>query len=469
VLVAACAPGALANPLVAGDHPDPSLIREADGWYTASTSGGWLPAFPILHSRDLRHWRQVGSVLARRPSWAAEDFWAPELQRRGGRVFAYYAALARDGRRCIAVASARAVRGPYRDHGPLACSRVGEIDPLPVTDEHGSDWLVWKRDGNSAGLPTPIVAAPLAPGGLSLAGPPVELFRADAPWERELVEAPELFRRRGLFYMVYSARRCCGRTCNYRTGVARSRALLGPWEKRPGPLLGPDALLRCPGHASVAEGPGGPLVAYHAYARGDNANRQLLLSRLGVLADGWPALRGAAAPPASAPAQWFGFAGSRLGRGWQWPAGPRPRLRVAGGRLRLRAGVLARPALAGRLRAEVEIPSRERGARPGLAAMASGEEGVGIELRGPRAVAWRLDDGRLSLIAARRVRLPQAARLRVTVGTGVRVAVRTADGWQDLAGRMPPPRWTSGPRVALTVRGRSRGGAEFDELWIRPR
>ena len=50
-------------PVVPGDHPDPSLLRTAGGWYATATSGTWLPAFPMLHSADLQDWRQVGSVL----------------------------------------------------------------------------------------------------------------------------------------------------------------------------------------------------------------------------------------------------------------------------------------------------------------------------------------------------------------------------------------------------------------------
>ena len=193
VVAGACAPAAEANPVIPGDHPDPSIVRTASGWYATSTSDDWLPAFPVLHSRDLVHWRQVGSVLGRRPGWARNDFWAPELVRRDGRVLAYYAALARNGRRCVAGASAPRMAGPYRDHGPIICSRTGEIDPLPVTDEEGASWLIWKRDGNSRDRPTPILAAPLAPGGMSLAGTPQELFRDGAAWERHNVEAPALF------------------------------------------------------------------------------------------------------------------------------------------------------------------------------------------------------------------------------------------------------------------------------------
>ena len=404
-------------------------------------------------------------MLASRPRWVAGELWAPELQRRGGRVLAYYAARARSGRRCIAVASAVRVRGPYRDHGPLACSRVGEIDPLPVEDEYGSDWLVWKRDGNSRGRPTPILAAPLAPGGIALAAPPRELFRADTPWERGLVEAPALLRRHGLFYIVYSAGRCCGLRCSYRTGVARSRSLLGPWEKRPEPLIRADALLRCPGHASVSTGPGGaPLLAYHAYARGDSANRQFLLARLSVPAGGWPVLGASVASTARPRAQRLGF-GGRLAPGWQWPVGARPAAHVAGGRLRLRRGVLARQARSARFGARAGI-THASGTIPGVAVMGSAQDGIGVELRGRRAVAWRLEDGRRVRLGSRR--LPgRAGALRVGVGKRVRVAVRAGGRWLAVGHAADPPPWRTGPRVALS--GRGRRAAVFQGLWIRPR
>ena len=458
----------MANPVVPGDHPDPSLLQAGGGWYATSTSDDWLPAFPILRSDDLARWRQVGSVLTRRPRWAAGDFWAPELVRREGRVLVYYAARARSGRRCLAVASAARVRGPYRDHGPILCSRIGEIDPLPVIDEQGADWLVWKRDGNSRRRPTPILAAPLAPGGLSLAAPPHELFRADAPWEGGLVEAPALLRRGGTFDLVYSAGRCCGRHCNYATGVARSSSLLGPWEKRRAPILTGGSGFRCPGHVGIAPGQDGePVLAYHAYLRGDPSNRQLLISPLRFDVEGWPVVdraRGVAARP---PAARFGFA-ARLGMGWDWPVGPRPDARVAGGRLVLGRGTLTRQTGTTRFQASATVAGRSGAARAGLAVMASDGNAVGIELRGARAAAWRRDEGRLTGAGA--VALPEGpAELRVTVGATVALAVRTRGRWREVGGSQPLPRWAGGAHVALTVRGPAGTRGQFESLSIDPR
>ena len=469
VVLGACAPSAMAASVIAGDHPDPSILRAGSGWYATATSGSWLPAFPVLRSGDTRHWRQVGAVLEQRPRWAVGDFWAPELMRRDGRVLAYYAARGRSGRRCVAVASSARLRGPYHDEGPLACSGLGEIDPLPVTDEHGADWLVWKQDGNSRGQPTPILAAPLAPGGLALAGVPHELFRADAPWERGLVEAPALVRHDGMFYLLYSAGRCCGLKCNYVTGVARSRSLLGPWEKRPGPFLEDGASFRCPGHVSVAGAPGGGLLlAYHAYARNDSANRRLLIAPLGFDAGGWPAVGAAGQSAASDTPVRFGFESTRLGQGWQWPVGLRPAARAGRGALELGAGVLAQQAGTAAFSARTVVTKRRGGARPGLAVMASAANGIGVKLRGRDALAWRVDDGRRTRLGRTRVGRAERVELRVGMGASVQLAVRAHHGWRALGGKQPPPRWTSGPRVALRVSGPPVARASFDGLWISP-
>jgi len=357
----------------------------------------------------------------------------------------------------------------------MLCSRIGEIDPLPVTDEQGADWLVWKRDGNSRGEPTPILAAPLAPGGLSLAAPPHELSRADAPWEGGIVEAPALLRSGAAFYLLYSAGRCCGRHCTYATGVARSPSLLGPWEKRPAPILTGDGALRCPGHVGITRGPdGGPVLAYHAYVRGDPSNRRLLTARLSFDAAGWPVVGGAGDPTAEPEPSRFDFEAG-LGSGWEWPSGPTPAARVAAGRLVLGPGVLTRQTGTARFTATAVVTARDGLARPGLAVMAQHGNAVGVELRGARAAVWRSDEGRRS--EAGSLRLPPGRpvagagviELRVSVGTRVRLAVRVRGRWFAVGRPQPLPRWSGGAHTGLSVGGPSAARAEFDSLSIDPR
>src|ERR671910_1007971 len=102
------------NPTLAGDHPDPSVIRvDNDYWATATTSQ-WAPVFPLLHSRDLVNWEQVGAVFEKPPAWSSGSYWAPEIAHDGRRFFIYYTARKKSGPLCVAAATATRAEGPYR-------------------------------------------------------------------------------------------------------------------------------------------------------------------------------------------------------------------------------------------------------------------------------------------------------------------------------------------------------------------
>jgi len=156
--------GAISNPILPGDHPDPTIIRVGKTYWTTSTSGDWAPEFALYRSTDLHHWTAAGAVFPHTPAWAQGSFWAPELVSDGGRVLVYYVARKRGGPLCVAVATAANPAGPYEDHGPILCEADGSIDPAFVRDEMGKPFLIWKEDGNSQGKPTPIWAQPLTGG-----------------------------------------------------------------------------------------------------------------------------------------------------------------------------------------------------------------------------------------------------------------------------------------------------------------
>src|SRR5580704_10242812 len=178
------------NPVIAGDHPDPSIIRVGKDYWASSTSSAWGPLFPLLHSTDLVNWEQTGAVLPHRPDWATGDFWAPEISEFKGKFFVYYVGRQTNGRLAVAVATADNPGGPYTDRGPIIAQEDGSIDPMPVTDTNGVRYLVWKEDGNSRNQPTPIWAQRLNDNGTKLLDQPRELIRNDAPWEEGLVEGP---------------------------------------------------------------------------------------------------------------------------------------------------------------------------------------------------------------------------------------------------------------------------------------
>ncbi|HKQ99033.1 MAG TPA: glycoside hydrolase family 43 protein, partial [Pyrinomonadaceae bacterium] len=267
------------NPVMAGDYPDPSVIRAGSDYWATATTGGWAPHFSIMHSRDLVNWRVVGAVFQKPPGWVKSDFWAPEIITDRGRYFVYYTARRNDGPKkrgtlCVAVATAPAPVGPYTDHGPLVCQiserqNVGSIDPFFVRDENNDPYLIWKADGNDAepDQPTSIYAQRLSEDGTKLLGKRKEILRNNASWEKHVTEGSFIIRRGGWFYHFYSGNACCGRACDYALGVARSRKLLGPWEKNPAnPILDENDAWQCPGHGSIVTTPEGrDFLLYHAY------------------------------------------------------------------------------------------------------------------------------------------------------------------------------------------------------------
>jgi xylan 1,4-beta-xylosidase len=131
---ATLAPTPIANPVLAGDYPDPSVTKVGDTYWATATSSNWGPTFPLLKSTDLQHWSLVGHVFpGERPAWADYYFWAPEISHdANGKTYVFYTAHKRGGNLAVGVASADRPEGPYQDHGPLVGQPDGSIDGFPM-------------------------------------------------------------------------------------------------------------------------------------------------------------------------------------------------------------------------------------------------------------------------------------------------------------------------------------------------
>jgi beta-xylosidase len=502
---APAAPGnVFTNPVMPGDFPDPSVIRVGNEYWATATSSQWGPPFPLLRSTNLVDWAVVGSVLERPPAWSAGSYWAPEIATHAGRYFVYYTARKRDGPLCVAVATAASPGGPYRDHGPMVCQEAGSIDAMPITDENGQRYLVWKEDGNSRKRPTPLWAQRLSADGTQLVGEPTEILRNDQPWEGALVEGPFVMLRGGWFYMFYSGNACCGRSCDYALGVARARKLLGPWEKNPAnPILKASEDWKCPGHGSIVSDPAGrDYLLYHAYHSTDfvHVGRQGLLERVDWGgADDWPTINGGAGPSARAPAPVgaadrgveHGFADefhSAAWPGWQWPQGSEPSVRVEpadGGWLVLSprgqraqdpvGAVFGRATTTGNYVATTRVGTGlSAGVSAGLAAYGNETNAVGVALADGRVAVWQRTKGEHTAGPGIPAPAGTSLYLRLTAREGQRFRfAASGDGraWTDIGGEVSGehlPPWDLGVRVALTAGGATDAAARFDWLRIEP-
>jgi GH43 family beta-xylosidase len=470
------------NPVLPGEYPDPSVVRVGGEFFATATSDRWAPAFPVLHSRDLVSWRQVGAVLPEAPEWArGKRFWAPEITWAHGRLVVLYAGLRRAGRFCIGAATAPRGQGPWTDRGALTCRPGGAIDPVAVRREDGTDWLVWKAKGVGGGLW--IQQVDLA--ALEVVGSPVPLIAPDLGWERGVTEGPALVKRGPWWYLVYSAGNCCRPPCTYVTSVARAPSLLGPYVKARRPLLESGELLRCPGHGTLVDLPDGRLYyLHHAYAGGDVANRrrQGVLSPVTIGADGWPVFGSAGTPPAAGPAPLGGvqepaavrfaddFRSPVPGLGWQWiMRRDPPAVSVGDGRLELGCGthaLITRQVAADRFSVAVTVLRRRAegdGGGDGVPALVVRDrEGVqrGVEVRDGRVLAVRRRGDDVRLGPSVRVPRRRPVRLMVTVAPGGALAAYVHRSGRLVRVPEGPAALGEGPtRVGLSCRG--TGTARF--------
>lgn len=497
LLTSAYAATTYSNPVLAGDYPDPSVIRVGNEFWATATTSAWAPVFPLLVSRDLVNWQIAGSVFTKPPAWSDGSYWAPEISQHNGTFTIYYTGRKKGGPLCVASATAVKVSGPYTDNGPLVCQEAGSIDSVPVTDEHGQRYLIWKEDGNSRKLPTPLWAQRLSEDGTKLVGERKEILRNEAPWEGHLIEGPFVLKRNGYFYIFYSAGACCGSKCDYRLGVARAKSLLGPWERySANPILAGNQHWRCPGHGSIVEtADGRTFLMYHGYHPKDFqfAGRQALLDEVRWSSDGWPSINDGKGPSASA-ASPFGkternaeyavdeeFKAAHLGSDWQWPYANEPRVKIAGGKLHLApqtasddpyaAAVLARTTTLGDYTATAAVIPQQGEA--GLAAYGNPQNAIGISAGPEKITLWRREKNRTTVLAEAKRPVSPITHLRYVASDGKALRFSySPDGhtWSDLPasgsvdGTYLPP-WDLAIRVALVASG---GPATFESIRIAP-
>ena len=270
----AAAPRTYRNPVFAQDFPDPMVLQVGADYYAYGTATGWEPPghlFPILHSRDLVHWRYVADALRASPSWGTGDWWAPSLIARRGIYYMYFVGEGLTaGAHCLGVSTATRPTGPFTDRGIVACadaSGEGYIDPAPFIDAGGKAYLYLSVDNPSHN----ISVLPLSADLLRAAGPRTELFTLSQAWERgtqfSTVEGPFVIKHGPLYELFYSGNDW---QHDYAVGVATARSPLGPFTKDPhNPILRGARGVTGPGGGSlIRDARGTWWLAYHAWTGG---------------------------------------------------------------------------------------------------------------------------------------------------------------------------------------------------------
>ena len=260
------------NPILPEWHADPEIIYDGGRYYIYSTTdgapgwGGYY--FTCYSSKNLKDWRYEGITLDlhRDTQWAKGNAWAPCIVKKNGKFYFYYSGDQGE-RKAIGVAVNDKPTGHFTDLGhPIVDKRPQgqrngqQIDVDVFTDDDGQSYLYWgngymagaKLNDDMVSIDTTTIVR-MTPRGGSLK-------------DYQYREAPYVFKRKGLYYFLWSVDDTG--SPNYHVAYGTSRSPLGPIEVAKEPVIlqqRPDRQIYGTAHNSVVQVPGKDkwYIVYH--------------------------------------------------------------------------------------------------------------------------------------------------------------------------------------------------------------
>lgn len=278
------------NPVIPGFHPDPSICRVGDDYYTVNSSFQYFPGVPIYHSRDLVSWELIGNVLDRESqlplkgasSWLG--IYAPTLRYHDG---TYYMITTNVGNGGNFMVTATDPRGPWSE--PIWLEQQG-IDPS-----------LWFEDGKCYMMSNPdntIMLCEIDPATGKQLTPSRPLWRGTGG---RYPEGPHIYKKDGWYYLLISEG---GTELAHKLTIARSRSIYGPYTANPdNPILthcnmkGQSNQIQATGHGDFVQAKDGSwwltFLAYRNFGGSyHHLGRETYLAPVEWKAGQWPVVNG---------------------------------------------------------------------------------------------------------------------------------------------------------------------------------
>jgi beta-xylosidase len=274
--------------------------------------------------------------------------------------------------------------------------------------------------------------------------------------------------------------------------VARSKTLVGEWEKNPAnPILAANETWQCPGHGSIVQtSDGRDFLLYHAYRKrvdAFNIGREALLDKVEWTNDGWATINGGRGATSSANAPFASvkqeknplfideFDASILNPTYQLPLSPTEIIDLQSGTLAFSANdtseaIVATRTVSGDYTATTLLKNINATANEivGLSAYSWRGNAVGIGIGAGKISVWRRENGKQEIVSTEDVAGAQNIYLQMTAKNGEFYQFAySLDGenWKNL-GKPVTGAHVEGARVGLTHVGKDRT-ARFDWLKIK--
>lgn len=299
--------GTFQNPILAGFNPDPSICRVGDDYYLVNSSFAYFPGIPVLHSKDLVNWAQIGAVLDENQQLNLSEqgisrgFFAPAITYHDG--WFYVVCTLIDGGGNFVVKSQNP-GGPYSE--PYWIPELnGGIDPSIYFDEDGKAYIIYNHVAPNneplySGHRT-IRMREMDPETWKVMGAEQILVNGgvDITQEPVWIEAPHIYKINDYYYLMCAEG---GTSYNHSEVIFRSKDIWGPYEpgennpiltqrdldpQRPNPITSA-------GHADMVQLPSGEwwavFLACRPYeGRYYNTGRETFLAPV-EWQDGWPVI-----------------------------------------------------------------------------------------------------------------------------------------------------------------------------------
>lgn len=243
--VLAEAPETIANPIIPGFNPDPSIVRVGEDYYIATSSFEYFPGVPIYHSRNLVNWTLIGHALSRPEQLdldgikSSGGIYAPALRYHDGTFYMITTLVSggREGRPAgHFIVTTKDPRGPWSD--PIWIENSSGIDPSLFFDDDGKVYFAsnGRPDEMIEGSHRILWFSELDPVTFQLKGERTILD--SGPWLRSglignaiAIEGPHVYKKDGSYYLIAAHG---GTGLNHAESIWRGPTPLGPW------TVGPD-------------------------------------------------------------------------------------------------------------------------------------------------------------------------------------------------------------------------------------